>query len=123
MPELFVPVAVLFGTLGCIALWTFGSLCWEMSATLQHCRQQGDEEGHRVVRATGFVTCSATVLYFALMGACCVMLALRFDDDAWRTWFAAALWLASLHALYMRHVERRVVRMAGQRARSGLAQG
>lgn len=118
MPELFVPVAVLFGTLGCIALWMFGSLCWEMSAAMRHYRLQGDDEGHRAMRATGVVTCSVTTLFYLLMGACCVMVAT--SDDAWRTWFAAVLWLTSLHALYMRHVERRVVCMALQRRRAHL---
>lgn len=121
MPELFVPAAVLFGTLGCIALWMFGSLCWEMSAAMARCRQGGDDKGHRVIRATGLVTCSATTVFYLLMGACCVLVVT--SDEAWRSWFAAALWLTVLHALYMRHVERRVMRLVPQRRPGGLAGG
>lgn len=110
MPDLFVAGAVLFGTLGCIALWMFGSLCWEVAAAMARCRARGDDEGHRVLKATGLVTCSVTTLFYVLMGVCCVLVVMR--DDTWHTWFAAALWLTSLHALYMHRVERRVLRLA-----------
>lgn len=112
MPDLFVAGAVLFGTLGCVALWMFGSLCWEVSAAMARCRARGDAEGHRVLRATGVVTCAVTAAFYALMGSCCVLVVTH--DEAWRQWFAAALWLTSMHALYMRLVERRVLRLAAR---------
>jgi len=121
MPELFYPIAMLFGSLGCMGLWSFGSLCWELARAQEVCDALRDEEAWRIVRTTLFVAGPVELLYFVLMGLCCLQIAPA-DGEAWRTWFAAAVSLAVLHSLYMMRTERRlrrfmdcVRRMAGQR--------
>ena len=122
MPELFYPIAMLFGILGCMGLWSFSSLCWELARAQEVCDALRDEEAWRIVRATLFIAGPVDMAYFVAMGLCCVQIAPD-EGPVWQSWFAAAVSLAVLHSLYMLRTERRLLRfmdcvrsMAGQHA-------